>query len=76
MLAMPADTTGHYIVTSGNQLNMARARQESDLERQLAEERSLARDQLVPLLGQFTAATDSSLPVLQELIRDQEGSRD
>jgi hypothetical protein len=45
------------------------------LEAQLAEARTFERDQLVPLLGNFTAATSSLLPVLQERLRDQEDHR-
>jgi hypothetical protein len=49
--------------------------EKTELEHQLAEARGFERDQLVPLLGQFTAATGSLLPVLQEVVRDREGSR-
>lgn len=49
---------------------------------QIAEQRDealkLATDQLVPMLVSFTAATQSLLPLLQELVRtrEREGSRD
>lgn len=49
--------------------------EKAEAERQRDEARKFATDNLVPLLGQFTAATSSLLPVLQELIRDREGSR-
>jgi hypothetical protein len=50
--------------------------EKAEAERQRDEARRFATDQLVPLLGQFTAATSSLLPVLQELIRDREQGRD
>jgi hypothetical protein len=42
------------------------------LEAQLTEERAFTRDRMAPLLAQFTAATGSLLPVLQELIRRED----
>jgi hypothetical protein len=52
--------------------------EKTEAERQRDDAREFATQQLVPLLGQFTAATSSLLPILQELIRDREqrGERD
>jgi hypothetical protein len=52
--------------------------EKAEAERQRDDARQFATEQLVPLLGQFTAATSSLLPILQELIRDREqrGERD
>jgi hypothetical protein len=44
-------------------------------EEQRDEALRVARDQMVPLLSQFTAATSSLMPILQELVRDREGRR-
>jgi hypothetical protein len=49
--------------------------EKAEAERQRDDARDFAVQQLVPLLGQFTAATGSLLPVLQELIRDREDRR-
>ncbi len=46
--------------------------EKAETERELAGSRRFATDQLIPLLGNFTAATGSLLPVLQELIHDRE----
>jgi hypothetical protein len=61
----------------------ARADLEKALERALAEKRQaedqrdeelrMARDQIVPLLSSFTATTTALIPLLQELVRHQEG---
>ena len=50
--------------------------EKAEAERQRDEARKFATEQLVPLLGQFTAATSSLLPILQELIREREMNRD
>lgn len=49
--------------------------EKAEAERQRDEARKFATEQLVPLLGQFTAATSSLLPILQELIREREDRR-
>lgn len=45
-------------------------------EEQLAEAQKLATETTIPLIGQFTAATASLLPILQELIRDRDRDRE
>ena len=78
------------VIVPGKAVDEARAQARADLmeenkrliaekaeaERQRDDAREFAVSQLVPLLGQFTAATASLLPILQELIRDREQSRD
>jgi hypothetical protein len=77
------------IVVPRSAVDDAKAQARSDLldenhrlidEKRRAEEQRdealrVARDQMVPLLSQFTAATGSLMPILQELVRDREGRR-
>jgi hypothetical protein len=77
------------VIVPGKAVDEARAQARADLmeenkrliaekaeaERQRDDARQFAVEQLVPLLGQFTAATASLLPILQELIRDREDRR-
>jgi hypothetical protein len=69
-------------VITGEGRAQARADLEKELDRVLAEKRQaeeqrdeavkMAQTQLVPLLVQFTATTTALIPLLQELVRNQE----
>jgi hypothetical protein len=63
----------------------ARSDLEAELARVIAEKKQaeeqrdealkVARDQVVPILGSFTSTTAALIPLLQEVVRAQEGSR-